>query len=217
MARLVPNVAPSDRRHNTARLFHDSRQRRVGLIGGSFNPAHAGHLHMAKLAKRILRLDEVWFLVTPQNPLKPLDDMATVEVRMDSARTIAAQHRFIKVICPEASFRSTYTYNTLNLMKKFAPKMQFTWIMGADNLAQLFAWKKWQWIKCAMPIAVIDRPSYSYTAICAGRKLNAQRVSPPQMANRGKGQSPRKPIWCFIAGRRHHASATALRALQRDS
>lgn len=217
MVRPAPNIAAPHRRHNSARLFHDSRQRRVGLIGGSFNPAHDGHLHMAMLAKRMLQLDEVWFLVTPQNPLKSTDDMAPLATRMKSALAIVSKHRFIKVISPELAFRSNYTYKTLNFMKKFAPKMQFSWIMGADNLEQLFSWEKWQWIKYAMPIAVIDRPSYSYRAISAGRKLNAHRVSPRLLAKRGKNQSPRRPVWCFIAGRRHHASATALRALHSDS
>ena len=206
----------NERRHDVPRLFHDRRRRRVGLVGGSFNPAHAGHLHMALLARQRLQLDDIWFLVSPQNPLKPTTGMAPLASRIQSARKIAIGYNFIKVMSPETNFRSVHTFKTLKLIKQMAPNMQFMWIMGADNLGQFFAWEQWQRIKYAMPIAVIDRPSYSYTAISAGRKLGSRRMSSEQLAKRGKNQNPKLPIWCFIAGRRHHASATALRALQGD-
>ena len=202
------------RRHGSPRLFHDSRKLRVGLIGGSFNPAHSGHLHTAHLARRMLKLDEVWFLVTPQNPLKSHVGMASLEKREQSAQVIAAGDQFIRVISPETEFRSNYTYKTLDFLKKMAPRINFTWIMGADNLVQFFAWERWRRIKYAMPIAVIDRPGYSYPAISAGRKLNSRRLTAGRLASRGKNQTLNLPFWCFIAGRRHHASATALRALQ---
>ena len=203
-------------------LFHDSRRRRIGLIGGSFNPAHDGHLHMALTAHKTLQLDEIWMLVSPQNPLKSANAMQPLAARIDHARQITAPYPFIKVISPEVGFRSSYTYKTLNSLQVMAPKMAFTWIMGADNLVQFFAWREWRRIKNTMPIAVIDRPSYSYQAICAGRKLKSARLSSRQLAKHltsqltkdGVCQTRKAPFWCFIAGRRHHASATALRALQ---
>jgi nicotinate-nucleotide adenylyltransferase len=199
------------RRHWTPRLFHDRRRLRVGLFGGSFNPAHDGHLHLSDLAQRQLRLDEVWWLVSPQNPLKNETGMASLATRLAAARRLVGNQRRVQVIAPEAEFRSSLTFRTLQRLRARCPGHNFVWLMGADNLVGFANWQRHDVIARTMPIAVIDRPGYSYPALRAGASLLRRRMTPRQMA-RELASSERDRIgWCFIAGRRHHASATALR------
>ncbi|MEK9799279.1 MAG: nicotinate-nucleotide adenylyltransferase [Alphaproteobacteria bacterium] len=217
MARHAPsdiacNLQDRNRRHLTPRLFHDRRRRYVGLIGGSFNPAHDGHLHMSSLAHTGLQLDEIWWLVTPQNPLKSSENIAPLDQRLAHARKITASHSFIRVITPERGRRENYTFNTLKHIQKMAPYMCFVWIMGADNLVQFPAWKRYKDIARRIPIAVIDRPSYSYQAISTGRHVLSHRLPARRLGKRGRRGRAIPPLWCFITGRRHPASATALRA-----
>jgi nicotinate-nucleotide adenylyltransferase len=201
------------RRHLTPSLFHDSRRRNVGLIGGSFNPAHDGHLHMAMLARKILGLDEIWWMVTPQNPLKPSEDMSLLQNRLAYARKLVGKRTYLRVIAPELGARNNYTFNTLNLLLKVAPRVNFVWIMGADNLIQFHKWHRYRDIVDRIPIAVIDRPGYSYPALSVGRLILSRRVPARRLGKLERENRAKPPIWCFISERRHHASATALRAL----
>ena len=200
------------RRHLTPFLFHDSRRQSVGLIGGSFNPAHDGHLHMAALAKKTLGLDEIWWMVTPQNPLKPSVDMAPLQHRLAHARKLVSERNYIRVIAPELGARNNYTLNTLNFLEQIAPKINFFWIMGADNLVQFRKWHRHCDIVGRIPIAVIDRPGYSYAALSVGRFILSRRVSARRLGKLERDNRAKPPIWCFISERRHHGSATALRA-----
>ena len=199
------------RRHRTPRLFHDRRRLRVGLFGGSFNPAHDGHLHLSDLAQRQLRLDEVWWLVSPQNPLKNETGMASLATRLAAARHLVGNRRRVQVIAPEAEFRSSLTFRTLQRLRARCPGHNFIWLMGADNLVGFANWQRHDVIARTMPIAVIDRPGYSYSALSKGRLLLRSRLSPRRLAAATLRGSGTAPAWCFIAGRRHHASATALR------
>ena len=203
------------RRHRVPRLFHDGRRLRIGLFGGSFNPAHEGHLHLADLARRQLRLDEIWWLVSPQNPLKPVDGMAPLRTRLDGARHLVAGRPHIRVIVPEADFGTTATYATLARIRQRCPRHRFCWLMGADNLVSFDDWQRHDVIARAIPIAVIDRPGYSYPALSKGRLLLSSRRSPRRFAVATSRGDSQRPPWCFIAGRRHHASATALRQADR--
>ena len=198
--------------HQMPLLFHSRTSLKIGLVGGSFNPAHDGHLHMSKLALRTLGLDQIWWLVTPQNPLKDQHVMMTLADRCDAARKITRHHPQIRVLSPEEKRPDHLTYNTLIWLKKTCPHAQFTWIMGADNLVQFGAWHRYRDMSRLMPMAVIDRPGYSYQAISAGRKLPSRRLHPAHMAGLLAQHTLTNASWCFIAGRRHHASATALRA-----
>ena len=135
-------------------------------MGGSFNPAHGGHLHLSLLALEQLDLDEVWWLVSPQNPLKPVAGMAPFSVRLDQARRLADGHRRIVVSDLENRLgRSTYTADTLRTLRRRFPLLRFVWLMGADNLVQLRHWQRWREIFRAVPIAVFARPSYSLRAL----------------------------------------------------
>lgn len=192
-------------------VFHSKTRLKIGLLGGSFNPAHDGHLHMSVLALRTLGLDQIWWLITPQNPLKSQDAMMTLAKRRDSARVIGKNHPAIKVMSPEENRPDQYTYNTLKWLRNSCPSAQFVWLMGADNMVQLSHWFRYRDITRLMPLAVIDRPGFSYQAISAGRKLASWRLPPRRMAGRLAQHRLCNTSWCFIAGKRHNASATALR------
>ncbi len=182
---------------------------RVGVLGGSFNPAHAGHLHVARLALQRLRLDQLWLLVSPGNPLKEASGMAPFRDRMASARGIADGRRILATGI-EARLHTRYTFDTLQALRRRFPRVRFVWVMGADNLVQLPKWQRWKGIARAMPFAVLPRPTYNHRAL-AGQA--AQRLRPalrparsaPALASRAA------PAWTFLPARQNALSATALR------
>ena len=181
----------------------------MGLLGGSFNPAHAGHRHVAEVALRRLRLDEVWLVVSPGNPLKPVEGMAPFRDRIASARGIGSAK--VKATGIEASLGTRWTYDTLRALRVRFPRVRFVWIMGADNLVQLPRWQHWMGIAATMPMAVMPRPSYNHRAL-AGQA--AQRLRPALLPARSApalaGRAP--PAWTFLPARQNPMSATALRA-----
>lgn len=131
----------------------------VGLLGGSFNPAHGGHRRMSLAALKRLGLDEVWWLVSPQNPLKPVAGMAPLAARLASARTVA-RHPRIRVSAIEAELGTQLTIDTLQALKRLYPQVRFVWLMGADNLLQFHRWANWRDIARTVPIVVMARPLY---------------------------------------------------------
>jgi nicotinate-nucleotide adenylyltransferase len=139
---------------------------RVGLLGGSFNPAHGGHRRISLFARAALGLDEVWWLVSPGNPLKPKAGMAPLAARLASARK-TARRAPIRVTVIERELGTKYTVDTLRGLTRRYPKCRFVWLMGSDNLAQFHRWKEWRNIARAMPIAVIARPGYDGAAIAS--------------------------------------------------
>lgn len=140
---------------------------RIGLLGGSFNPAHSGHRFVTLQAIRALGLDEAWWLVSPGNPLKAgASDMAPLAARLGSARAMA-RNAPIRATAIEARLGTRYTIDTLRRLRARYPKHRFIWLMGADNLAQFHRWRAWREIARTMPIAVVARPSYNETALAA--------------------------------------------------
>lgn len=133
--------------------------RRIGLLGGSFNPAHGAHRAISLLALRALALDEVWWLVSPGNPLKPQAGMAPLSARLARARAVARRAP-IRVTAIEARLRTRYTVDTLRKLVRRYPRHRFIWLMGGDNLHQFDRWKNWRGIARTMPIAVVARPGY---------------------------------------------------------
>lgn len=133
--------------------------RRIGLLGGSFNPAHGAHRAISLFVKDALALDEIWWLVSPGNPLKPAEGMAPLSARFASARH-AARRAPIRVTAIERQLNTRYTIDTLREITSRYPRQRFVWIMGADNLQQFVQWKNWRGIARIMPIAVIARPGY---------------------------------------------------------
>jgi nicotinate-nucleotide adenylyltransferase len=181
---------------------------RVGLLGGSFNPAHEGHRHVADLALRRLRLDQVWLLVSPGNPLKPTAGMAPFANRIASARRIADGRRVIASGI-EAAFHTRYTVDTMRLLLRRFPLVRFVWIMGADILEQLPRWRRWGDIARRLPFVVLPRPSYTHRALAgqAAHRLRAGR-RPSREAPLLPGAAP---AWVFLPVRQNAASATAIR------
>ncbi|MBT4769760.1 MAG: nicotinate-nucleotide adenylyltransferase [Rhodospirillaceae bacterium] len=185
-------------------------RRRIGLLGGSFNPAHEGHRYISLLALKQLALHEVWWLVSPRNPMKQADDMAPFDARLSKARKMAAHPR-LRVSAIEAEFGTCYTADTLKELKRRFPGVDFVWIMGADNLAQVSHWHRWTEIFTTVPIAIFDRPSYSLRSLSglAAKRYRKNRLSPRQ-ARRLVGTP--SPAWIFFPVRPHPASATAIRS-----
>ncbi len=186
------------------------RGRRVGLLGGSFNPAHAGHLHISREALRRLALDEIWWLVSPQNPLKPAAGMAGLDARVAAAADVAEPNRRIRVTDLEARLGTRYTADTLHSIRKLCPLTKFVWLMGADNLLQVTAWDRWTAVFEAVPVAVFARKSYDNKALSgvAAHRFGPYRVTEKQAPDL---VSKAPPAWVFLRFRRHPASATAIR------
>ena len=184
--------------------------RRIGLLGGSFNPAHGGHLHISRLALSRLDLDEVWWLVSPQNPLKPAAGMMPFVERLAAAARVAAAERRIQVTGIEARLGSTYTADTLKSLRRRFPRARFVWLMGGDNLVQLPYWRRWLEIFHTAPIAVFDRPCTALTALAgiAARRFARARV-PITAARRLVLMAP--PAWVFFHTRLDRRSATRIR------
>ncbi len=183
---------------------------RVGLLGGSFNPAHEGHLHVARIALRRLRLDQVWLMVSPGNPLKQSAGMATLSQRLASARAIADGHRIIATAI-EARIHTRYTVDTLRRLHQMFPRIQFVWLMGADNLVQLPAWNEWLEIARHSVFAVLPRPTYNHRALAGQAALRLRRFRrlercAPALAGLGP------PSWVFLPAPQNSQSATAIRA-----
>ena len=185
------------------------RPLRVGLLGGSFNPAHGGHLRISVEALRRLGLDRVWWLVSPQNPLKGTADMAPFAARLASARALAARHPRIVATDLERRLGTRYTADTLERLTR-RRDARFVWLIGADNLAQLPRWRRWRRIMALAPVAVFDREPYAYRAL-AGRAARGygRHRRPEREARRLASADP--PAWVFLRLRRHPASSTAIR------
>ncbi len=187
---------------------------RIGLLGGSFNPAHGGHRRISLFAKEALGLDEVWWLVSPGNPLKPRAGMAPLTSRVHSALAMARRAP-IRVSAIERQFGTRYTIDTLHALKRRFPDHDFVWLMGSDNLAQFHRWKDWRGIARAMPIAVIARPGYDGDAVASPAMawLGRHRVSPARLKSRGRWSSPALVTLRFDPDPR---SATAIRRADPD-
>ena len=181
---------------------------RIGLLGGSFNPAHAGHVHITQMGLRRLGLDYVWWLVSPQNPLKAARDMASLEVRLAEARALWSHPRVI-VTDLEQRLRTRYTVDTLRWLTQRFAGVHFVWLMGSDNLEQFHLWRDWETILNLVPVAVIVRPGSSLAGLrarAAQRFINARAFAPAGFARR------RPPALIVLDGPRHPLSATAIRA-----
>lgn len=184
---------------------------RIGLFGGSFNPAHAGHRMASLTALRRLQLDRVWWLVTPGNPLKDNQALPPLAQRIAAARALAGHGR-IQVTGIEARLRTRYTADTLRALKRRCPGVRFVWIMGSDNLASFHRWNEWRTIARMMPIAVIDRPGSTHRAVASPAANWLARWRLPE--NQGAALPLHSaPAWIFLHGRRSDLSSTYLREI----
>jgi nicotinate-nucleotide adenylyltransferase len=182
---------------------------RIGLLGGSFNPPHIAHRAISLFAIKRLKLDRVWWLVSPGNPLKDHAALHDLDERVDAARRMANDPR-IDVTCLEAVIGTRYTADTITYLRRRTSGLRLVWIMGADNLAQFHRWQNWRRIASEVPIAVIDRPPQSFRAMAApaAQALNRYRL-PENQAARLADQRP--PAWVFLTGMKLNLSSTGLR------
>ena len=185
---------------------------RIGLFGGTFDPPHAAHLGASLLAMKRLRLDRIWWLVTPGNPLKDTRGLQPLEHRIKAARKLT-RHPRIDITGLEAVINTRYTYDTIEFLVRRCPGVRFVWVMGADNLRSFYRWQKWRQIANLVPLAVVDRMGSSLYASSgrAGQALAQYRL-PEDMATRLADQDP--PAWIYLHGLKSPLSSTALRALR---
>ena len=181
----------------------------IGLLGGSFNPAHAGHKMITEFALKRLRLDTIWWLVSTQNPLKSKMGMEPLADRINTARSIA-NHPKVSVRPIEFQLNTLYTADTIRVLKKRYRQAKFVWIMGADNLAQFSEWKDWDKIASMVTIAVFNRPGYSQKALSSrmARKYFGRRISESKCALAAKLKPPR---WVFLHTLLNPISSTKIR------
>ena len=186
---------------------------KVGLFGGSFNPAHDGHAHVAETAKRRLGLDRVIWLVSPQNPLKSRHETADLDERIAGARAMAKGFGMV-VAAVESRLGSNYTIDTIRTLKARHPGVKFVWIMGADSLASFHRWKGWTQIMHELPVAVVSRPWISLKSRFSPAAIRFARF---RVASGAAMTLPhaKTPAWAFLLGRFNFQSSTALRARQR--
>jgi nicotinate-nucleotide adenylyltransferase len=186
-----------------------ARGMRIGLFGGSFNPPHAGHALVCELALRRLGLDRVWLMVSPGNPLKSREGLPSLSERMAAARRLMRDPRVV-VTGFEAEIGAVYSFQTVEYLRRACPGVHFVWIMGADNLADFFRWKRWREIARKVPILVVDRPGATHRAErglaaswLAGRRLPESQAK--TLALR------RPPALIVLHGPRSSLSSTQLR------
>ncbi|BCH21916.1 putative nicotinate-nucleotide adenylyltransferase [Mesorhizobium sp. L-8-3] len=179
------------------------------MFGGSFNPPHGGHALAAEIALRRLRLDQLWWIVTPGNPLKSKRELAPLAERIRWSETIARDPR-IKVTAFEAAHHVRYTADTLALVKARNPGVDFVWIMGADSLRDFHRWQRWRDIVMTFPIAVIDRPgaTLSFLSSVVAKTFDYARIDELEAPRLARA---RAPAWTFIHGPRSSLSSTAIR------
>ncbi|MEI5678879.1 MULTISPECIES: nicotinate-nucleotide adenylyltransferase [unclassified Mesorhizobium] len=188
---------------------HVEKGMQVGLFGGSFNPPHGGHALVAEIALRRLRLDQLWWMVTPGNPLKSSRMQAPLAERIGLSEKIAKDPR-VKVTAFEAAHHVRYTADTLALIKARNPGVDFVWIMGADNLRDFHRWQRWRQIVMTFPIAVIDRPgaTLSFLSSAVAKTFDYARVDEADAPRLARMKAP---AWTFIHGPRSSLSSTAIR------
>ena len=195
--------------------FGDRRRLAIGLLGGSFNPAHEGHRHLAHWALRALGLDQVWLLVTPGNPLKAGRPSPPQAERLASASRIADGRRVVATGI-EAALDTRFTCDTIAALQRRFPLARFVWLMGADSLRDLPQWRGWTRIARRVPFAVFPRPSYNHGAL-AGQAADRFRKRRRRLGEGKLLAGARPPAWIYLAGREDPISATALRAALEES
>jgi len=188
---------------------------KIGLFGGSFNPPHQGHFELAKFALARLKLDYIWWMVSPQNPLKPADETGDFDERLKMTLKIARHPRFV-VTGFESRLGTKTTAQTLAKLQPVLRRANFVWLMGADSFAGLHRWNDWQAIPKALPIAVFDRPGWTTRALAG---TAAQSLKPWQVSEKNTPLLPflKSPSWGFVVMPQRSENSTSLRARDRPA
>jgi len=193
-----------------AGLPPNSPGQRIGLYGGSFNPAHDGHRHVSLVALRKLQLDVVWWLVTPGNPLKDTRALPPLAERMAAAANVA-RHPRISVTGVEAEFGTHYSADLVSQLANRLPDRRFVWIMGADNLAGFHRWNRWPAIAAAVPIAIVNRPGWLAAPLNARMAQALRDWRLPETAA-ARLADYRAPAWIYLTAPRSTAASTTIRS-----
>jgi nicotinate-nucleotide adenylyltransferase len=182
---------------------------RIGVMGGTFNPPHEGHVEISRTAMRRLRLDRLWWVVTPGNPLKQNGALPPTQQRIKACRMLISHPR-IAVTAFEEKLGSAFTAETLAFLRMRYPSVRFIWVMGADNLASFHRWQRWRAIAQLMPIAVVDRPAWRLKALASPAVHALAKRRTPE---RDAGSLALRPpaAWTFLTGRLSPLSSTLLR------
>tara|TARA_Y100001970_G_scaffold259305_1_gene340101 strand:- start:3963 stop:4544 length:582 start_codon:yes stop_codon:yes gene_type:complete len=182
--------------------------KKVGLLGGSFDPPHKGHIYISLEAKKILKLDEIWWLITPKNPLKILEP-ASYNERLKNCKKITL-NKPIKIKQIEKKINSKCSYQTIKFINNFYEHIDFVWLMGADNLINMHKWEKWRKIFSYMPIVVFRRHGYNNKAI----NSKVSKVFKNKQVNQNflkKNNFSQLPLWSFITNKEIRISSTEIR------
>ena len=189
--------------------------RRIGVLGGSFNPPHAGHLALSQTAIKRLGLDEVWWLVSPGNPMKSHAELESQATRLRAARRLASADVRILVTGFEADLPSPYSAATVRFLQRRHGATRFVWLMGADCLAGFHRWRQWRAILATLPVAVIDRPGWRLAAMASPAARRCARAFVPEDCAALLSSRP-PPAWTFLSMPLSPLSSTELRQGQRD-
>lgn len=182
---------------------------RIGLMGGSFNPPHEGHLAMAETALRRGKLDRIWWIVTPGNPLKSRDELRPLSERLAAVRALA-RHPRMEVTAFEADLGCAYTHETVGYLRGRYPAASFVWVMGGDSLATFHKWRHWREIAASVPLLVIDRPGWRMRALSSPAALALTRARLPEAAV-GALSLRKPPAWCYLTNPLSPLSSTEIR------
>ena len=191
------------------KMPHAEKGLAVGLFGGSFNPAHEGHAHVAETALARLGLDKVIWLVSPQNPLKPSHETQALTRRMYGAARFASGSAML-VSDAETRIGARYTIDTVRVLKARFPRVHFVWIMGADSLATFHRWRGWTQLMRSLPVAVVSRP---WAGLKSRTSPAARRFDFARRPAREGRLLPlmTAPAWTYLRGPLNYASSTAMR------
>ena len=183
----------------------------IGLFGGSFNPAHSGHMHVALTGLRAFELDQIWWMVSPQNPLKPKQPSYESRVKTVEALGLPPKMRISHL---ETRFGTRYTIDTIKVAKNRFPETRFVFLMGADNLLQMPKWRDWHGIMNALPLGVISRPGKNNSTLKArlGKAASVYRNNRVPELHSGIVKYCNAPAWCYVTPPMNSLSSSALRA-----
>lgn len=206
-------ISGQNRKRDWLKLPHCEAGNRIGIFGGSFNPPHSGHKMVADTVLKRLDLDQIWWFVTPGNPLKDHSALAPLEFRLEQTQTLA-NHPRMKVTAYEKVLGTHYTAKTLQALRSRNPAVRFVWVMGADNLASFHRWQDWRGILGTVPVAVVDRPGASLSVMSSpmAKAFEKHRL-PEEEAALLPDMEP--PVWTFLHTALDQSSSTDLR--QRSS
>lgn len=198
-------------KHESQSVYaYQNASKKIGLLGGSFNPAHEGHIHISNIAIKRLGLDQVWWLVSPQNPLKVDTPPPPLEERLAYAEHLTKDHPNILVSNIEAELGTRYSIDTVTALKQQFKYTRFIWLMGADNLAIMHRWKRWEKLMRTVPMAIFDRTPYTRTALASPAASTFSYARKQEEESQILKNAP-APSWVFLPIRKHPESSTNIR------